>query len=169
MKSLYEYLLAEAKDKSDTKIPPGYVEISNRGKMSDVAQSIIKDAGGKLSAKAAAVYSNSGRNQIKKNLGLGDYSGDKHFAKFLGWALSNSKELKQVFEDPTKKGKGAIKKESIEVRLHDGWQDLGGKSNKSSSQRLLKFWLRSLLITYGFIEDDYGFAMQSDLIAIYKK
>lgn len=168
MKSLYEYLLEEGsekkKDKSKTKVPPGFVEINMRGNMSTLAKEIIEASGGKLSAKGLA--SKEAKSKVKDKLKLGDYKGDDSFSETLAKCISNSEPLLQVFGKPEGND---VTDDVIKVKLKGGWENLGGRSNTSSSQRLIKFWLKSLLATFGFSPDKYGYAMQGDVVAVYKK
>lgn len=167
MKSLYDYLLEEGsenKDKSKTKVPPGFVEIDMRGSLSKLAKEIIEASGGKLSAKGLA--SKEAKGKVKKDLNLGAYEGPKEFSPTLAWCIRGSDKLSDVFVPPEKE---AIKKEVVFIKLKGGWENLGGKRNTSSSKRLIKFWLKSLLMTFDFSPDKYGYAMQGDIVAVYKK
>lgn len=173
MKTLRDFLLAEAKEDEDKKKnkksssgPPHsmFKDISNVGSITNAAKEFI---GGKIKDSKAAASTDKGKQKIRDNLGAGDGPGGDDPYKILEWLMKKGTKLNDVFGDNPK-----IKSSFIVLPVKGGWENLAGQGKDKSSKKLLKFWISSALVAYGVSKAwDLGYAMNDadNLMMVYKK
>ena len=175
MRTLRDFLLAEAKEEEQTEKKPKkkpssgpphdmFKDISNVGSISNAAKEFI---GGKIKDSKAAASTEAGKKQIRDNLGAGDGPGGDDPYKILEWLMKKGTKLNDVFGDKTQ-----IKSKFIVLPVKGGWENLAGQGKDKSSKKLLKFWISSALVAYGVSTAwDLGYAMNDadNLMMVYKK
>ena len=175
MKTLRDFLLAEAKEDKDkdkekskkTKSGPPhnlFKDISNVGSISNAAKEFI---GGKIKDSKAAASTDEGKKKIRDNLGAGDGPGGDDPYKILQWLMQKGTKLNDVFGEKTQ-----TKSKFIVLPVKGGWENLAGQGKDKSSKKLLKFWISSALVAYGVSNAwDLGYAMNDgdNMMMVYKK
>lgn len=149
MKSLRDFLLAEAnnddkkENSSTTGLPEGFEKIKNQGRLTQEA-SIAMGGSFKEGMKSAA-ESSKVRTKIKEELKAGSPNSSS-IRDIIKKVVIAKNELDEIFKTKTEKdfGEDGV---IISFRSSD-WIKLAG--TKSSSSRLVKFWLQSSLIAYGY-------------------
>jgi len=150
MKTLRDFLLAEAKGDKDKKgksdnsekIPAGFEVISNKGRLTDEAK--LAMGGTFKQGMKSAMESQDVRDKIKGELKAPSPKPDS-VRDILTKVVNAKNDLDLVFKDRPKDfdPDGLI----ISFKSAD-WASLAGTS--SSSARLVKFWLQSSLVAYGY-------------------
>jgi len=143
MRSLRDFLLAEAKDNKSEKIPEGFKKIETRGGLTGVAKEAM---GGSYKEGIEAAATKEGKDQIKEKL---KGSGSGSIKKILTSVVKTPNPLDDVFVGIYEKSDDLIgDNDGVIIKLSpSNWTSLAGTA--SSSQRLLKFWLQSTLVAYG--------------------
>ena len=149
MKSLRDFLLAEANndDKKEnrptTELPEGFEKISNKGRLTKEA-SIAMGGSFKEGMKSAA-ESSAVRTKIKEELKAGTPNSSS-IRDIIKRVVIAKNELDKIFRTKTEKDFG---EDGVIISFKSGdWTKLAG--TKSSSSRLVKFWLQSSLVAYGY-------------------
>ena len=144
MKSLREYLLAEAKNDNENKTPKDYMKITLQGGLTGHAKQMM---GGSYKEGITAAATEKGRDQILEKL---KGSGGDTIRKIIESVVTTPNDLDSIFVAVDYKRTESISgMDGIAIKLNPTeWPQLAGK--KSSSMRLLRFWLESTLIAYGY-------------------
>jgi len=166
MRTLKDFLLAEAKDDKPTqgdedKIPQGFELIKNKGRLTDEAK--LAMGGTFKSSMSSAQESSKVREKIRDGLNVKTKPNPKSVKDIIEKVILAQNDLDEIFKTKPKKEFG---KDGIQVELKSAeWSKLAGRT--SSSQRLLKFWLASSLIAYGYTDiSSVSFSMSGNIIAI---
>ena len=163
MKSLYDFLLMEAKAEDFGK---GFQDVSLRGALSKEAEGILQFSSYKKATAAAADSKNW--EKVKKGLevkGQVDTSDPMKFVK--SFFIANSKLTE--FIDFRRDDKGDDK--MVQLSLMGDWRIVGGKEKLASSVKVLRFWIESTMTVYGIDTKKIGFAIHKDIqkMVVYKK
>jgi len=165
MKSLKSFLLEEA---ASNKVPKGFTIISNMGSASKEAQEAI---GAKSFGSARSKASESkGRAEIIEKLGGSGMQGNSAFEILDNIVGKQTNDLDEAFKRTVDKADLGGEEVAI-VNIIPGWESHAGQGKTSSSQRLIKFWLASVLMAYGGYDyKSYNFAISNDnRMAIWKR
>jgi len=143
MRTLREYLIAEAKDDT-SKTPKDYTKITLQGGLTGHAKEMM---GGSYKEGITAAATDKGRKQILDKLGG---SGGDTIVKIVRSVVETTNDLDDIFISVDEKRTESLSQmDGIALKLNPTeWPKLAG--TPSSSQRLLRFWLESTLIAYGY-------------------
>ena len=165
MRTLRDFLLAEAKaeptESKEEKIPQGFELIKNQGRLTDEAK--LAMGGTFKSSMSSAQESNKVRQKIRDGLKVKGTPNPKSVKDIITKILTAENDLDEIFKKKPSKEFG---KDGIQIDFRSSeWTKLAGKS--SSSKRLVKFWLASSLIAYGYKDiKSVMFSISGNTIAI---
>ena len=155
MKSLRDYLLAEAKaEDAQNKVPKHHKKITLQGGLTGAAKEIM---GGSYKKGITAAASEDGRKQILEKL---KGSGGSTIKEIIGGVVNAPNDLDSVFVavDTARTESISGDLDGISLKLNPTeWSKLAGTT--SSSMRLLRFWLESTLIAYGYKQKGVVFSI----------
>ena len=154
MKTLREFLIAEAKeDKTNEKIPEGFSIIKSSGGLTGAAKEAM---GGSFKAGLEAASSSKGKQKIIDQL---KGTGSDTIKSIITSVVKTKNDLDEVFIEISSKSEEIIgDKDGVVIKLNASeWPTLAGR--EKSSLRLLKFWLYSTLLAYGYQKKGVVFAI----------
>lgn len=163
MKSLYEFLLMEAKAADFGK---GFQDVSLRGALSKEAEGILQFSSYKKATAAAANEKNWPKVieglEVKGEIDTSDPM------KFLKSFFEASSKLNDYI-DFRKDDKAD--ENMCQLSLRGQWRIVGGKEKLASSVKVLRFWIESTMTVYGIKTEKLGFAIHKDIqkMIVYKK
>ena len=150
MRTLRDFLLAEAKsdkdkktDANSSKVPEGFQKIKNQGRLTDEAK--LAMGGTFKQGMKSALESQKVRDKIKENLKAKSPKPDS-IRDIIKKVIEAQNDLDLIFRTKTDKD---FDKDGVIISFKSAdWTSLAG--TPSSSARLVKFWLQSSLIAYGY-------------------
>ena len=148
MKTLKDFLLEEAKNDKNEKpgvpqksYPEGFKVVSNQGGLTKEAQEAMGAANFTAAMDIAAV-----KNPQKIFDEFGSVSGKKTPYDILKGIVGNKNKFNEIFEAKVSKLPDYPDSVVLYFKSND-WTSLA--KTESSSSRLIKFWIQSLLLAYG--------------------
>ena len=169
MKTLLEYLIAEAKEKKE--LPTGFQLVSLSGGLSKEAKQILQFSSYKKARTAADTA--GGRTRIKNGL---EWKGEgkpdtTDPIKFVSQFFEGESKLNDFIDQATAKDArqyGGNTDDGVFLELKGQWKDVGGKGKSKSSIRVIRFWVESTMMAYLGVENvGVGFAYNAGVGLFY--